>query len=155
MLCGQCAAGKTTFAKKYIKILDNAKLISFDECAIKSLPYKERMNNFIQVVNDNINNYDNLICDFCFLTKHEREFFLQAIIFPKEVNFNIILLRPSIEEVIENTYKRSRNKDQYRIDFIINKYYKLEVPAKEEFIHYNFNSIKILKLENETLKEIA
>ena len=28
----------------------------------------------------------------------------------------------SIEEVIENTYKRSKNKDQHRIDFITNKY---------------------------------
>lgn len=155
MVCGQGSVGKSTFIKRYFYNKKNIICISVDEI-VKTNKFNQKYYQiYLKTIQKQIDLYENtnkiIVLDFSHDTISSRSKLLNELKFNSfNINFIAIGLHPTsfLDIVINDEKRKNRKLNQDEINKIKNIYNHFQPPTVQEFIDYNFNSIKAITLKN-------
>ena len=161
MLVGVPGSGKSTYAQETIKELEaenhTVAYISRDKIRFNALEpndlyfdkEKAVFNEFIQQINQAIEDgFEYVIIDATHVSPVSRAKVLKKVRAPSYVVLNIMVVNCSLETCIERNNKRE---GIYRVPVsaIENMYKNFVYPTPEEFRQYDYEFVRILKIEEE------
>ena len=153
MICGIGSAGKSTYAKKLKKEIQEKEpckkvvICSVDEQRPKGamVSIEEAKEKFVEKTKKVFNDYDVIITDFSFDCAYSRKWFLDSVNFDYNIDFHCIFLKIPIEQIIKNNYDRNPKYilTKEKEDRLNQLCAYNGIPVKEEFNFYK-TTIKII-----------
>lgn len=161
MLVGVPGSGKSTYAQELIKELKaenhTVAYISRDKIRFNALEpndlyfdkEKAVFNEFIRQVNQAIEDgFEYVIIDATHVSPVSRAKVLKRVRAPSYVALNIMVMDCSLETCIERNEKRA-GIYKVPVSAIENMYKNFVYPTPEEFMQYDYESVRIIEIEEE------